>query len=236
MLRRVILCTLLAMLMSSPGFAQFLDAGWGVGIENVVQEFCDDPDIKNLQLPDGINGLAASVCFADIGPVEITERFIGDGEDITGVGFWFDMLGGLPPTPTFVVRIYLTAGGCPGAMVYEHECDALQGGGTGDVSDPVEYFCDFSDAPFYKEPGVDYSISVSNANCPGAFGASAFWATAAGDGLHGCIIAPDFGFPNWTPVDAAGYPWDFAMYLCNAEGPPTATEQSTWGAIKSLYR
>jgi hypothetical protein len=186
--------------------------------------FCDDPDIKNIALPDGVVGLAASECFGNTGPVEQTERFFGDNMLITGVGFWFNMLGGLPAQPTFIIRIYETgADGCPlEPPLFVANCNVVQiGPGTGSVADPIEYFCDFSDNghdDFFKEEGVEYSISIMNTNCPGE-GFDAFWASGAGDGLYGCIIGPDHGIPVWTPKADLGFPWDNAMYLCNAPVP-----------------
>jgi hypothetical protein len=50
------------------------------------------------------------------------------------------------------------------------------------------------------------------------------------------VIRSDyFGYYDWTPCgDLVGGPWDAAQTLwC---GEPTATEATTWGAIKGLYR
>jgi hypothetical protein len=187
--------------------------------EPIVPTVCDDPDTTNLVPPDGIVGLAATECREGWAHLEHTERFSGNGQLVSGVGFWFNMLGGLPALPIFIIRIYETGGdGCPlEPPLLAATCNIVQiGQGTGTVEDPIEYYCNFSDNgynDFPAEVGVEYSISIVSANCPGE-GESAYWASGAGDGLYGCIISP-FGFPDWTPKSGAGFAWDNAMYLCS---------------------
>lgn len=241
-MRRLILCcALLAMAFTAPGQADDLVTLGPGGLEGIVQSFCEDPDIKDLVTPDGVIGLAASECFGgSANGVFQTERFVGDGESIVGVGSWWVMQGGLPEIPALNVRIYTTdAAGCPGDLLFECRATNVDvGPGTGTNEDPIEYYVDFAAndcEPFVKEDGVEYSISIANANCPGPNGENAFWASGLGDGLFGCIIAVDFGIPNWTPKAEAGYAWDNAMYLCNGV-PPIAAQQSTWGTIKSTYK
>jgi hypothetical protein len=136
------------------------------------------------------------------------------------------MQGGLPADPGFTVRIYHTAAnGCPdGEPLFVADCDVVAvGPGAGDLFDPIEYYCDFSEngfIDFLKVDGIEYSISIQNTNCPGE-GTGAYWAYGTGDGVYGCVLAPDFEFPEWTSKSDAGYPWDFAMYLCN-ESPSSA--------------
>jgi hypothetical protein len=240
MQRLILCCALLTMALGSPALAQQIYIVGPGGLSGTQQTYCDDPDIKDLVFPDGVVGLAASECFGGLGQVLQTEKFIGDGDALIGVGVWFTMLGGLPDVPKLVVRIYVKdSDGCPSdTPVYECYADIVDvGPGSGSVEDPIEYYVDFAAngcPQFAKEEGVVYQISVSNNNCPGE-GNDAFWGSGVGDGLFGCIIAPDFGIPDWTPKADAGFPWDNAMYLCNKPAA-TATTQSTWGSIKALYQ
>ena len=186
----------------------------------VSPSFCSDPHLKNVALPDFGGGTAASACYIGTGPAEITERFIGDDTMLTGVGFWFDMLFGLPVAPRFTIRMYDTApDGCPlEAPLFVADCDVVEiGPGSGTASDPIEYFCDFSDngvADFFTEGGVEYSISIQNRNCPEIEGEAAHWSSSTDDGIFGCFLGPDFGDPDWR---SGAFSHDLAMYLCNEE-------------------
>jgi hypothetical protein len=208
----------------------------GSGIGDSRQSFCDPPsEIQWLQLPNYLNGLASSTCFAGVGDVKTAENFTGNGSEINGVGFWWQYNDAVPAAPRFFVRIYeRAADGCPGTLLFEAECDVVViGSGDGSIANPIEYFCDFGDngSPnFLTDDGVAYSLSIQNDNCPTT--TLAYWATAVGDGVPGCVIAPDFGIPDW---DNSLYPWDFAFYLCTSFGE-TPVEETSWTSVKALYR
>jgi hypothetical protein len=64
----------------------------------------------------------------------------------------------------------------------------------------------------------------------------------ADDDVTGCEFYMDSAFqgiPRWTPGSAThwwdGIPHDLAYCLASS-GPPIATQPTTWGGIKGLYR
>jgi len=100
--------------------------------------------------------------------------------------------------------------------------------------------------PTYKYDntgGVSFAAQANNLYWLGVQAADhAFPPQWGGQGTGGIVTNCDtlfksvyFGYPNWTPAgDLVGAPFDLAFELIC--GQPTATESTTWGAIKSLYR
>jgi len=236
---RVLVLVCVLVMWAAPTVAE-LEVGQGPGMNALPREtFCTGETITDLTHPTNDFAIASTFCLETVSRVEISERFVGDGLALTGVGFWFVYTDGVPAAPAFVVSIYATGGnGCPvGAALFNHACSVVSiGPGSGsDFANPIEYFIDFAanGAPsFPKEAGVEYSLTIMNDNCPGE-GDYAYWAQAAGDSVFGCVDAPDFGF-SWTPFEEAGWDSDLAFYLCNEEAAPV--EATTWGKVKVLYR
>ncbi|MBD3163529.1 MAG: T9SS type A sorting domain-containing protein, partial [Candidatus Latescibacteria bacterium] len=191
-----------------------------LAIRGTWPSFCDGAQISNLSHPTQQGAEEASACIDGDRAYEITERFVGDGRVLAGVGFWFAMPDGVPAEPGFRVRIYVTgAGGCPdGDPIFDASCNVVEiGNGSGTAEDPVEYFCDFSDNGYEglrKLSGLEYSISIQNTNCPGE-GEGASWASGEGDGVLGCLRGYDV--PSWTPLQDVGVVDDRAFYLCNED-------------------
>ncbi len=185
-------------------------------------------EIKWVQEPDGASGLAAQddQCYPFL--AQIADNFLGDGNDIVGVGWYGVYWNGSPlPPDAFRIEIYTSdADGCPGDLVYSDE--------TSDYNQTLgapDGYCS-QVTPFNKADGVSYHISVTAVFCfPPQYGS----ATGVGDGQQACFRSAFFGFADWTPAtDVFGVPYDLAFLLYNEPGTPT--EEASWSSIKKLYQ
>jgi hypothetical protein len=66
------------------------------------------------------------------------------------------------------------------------------------------------------------------------------WGRKGADAIVLCesmIWSPYFGIPTWTPLSALGIAnWDASQEFNCIDCGPVPTENTTWGAIKTLYR
>jgi hypothetical protein len=96
------------------------------------------------------------------------------------------------------------------------------------------YFC----PPFHIDEGMSLGFALDltwGQNSP--YGGTTM---TEFDYVYGCGMAywdgENWGVPRWTRVgDYFGYNADIVYSLCEGVGP-SATESSTWGSVKGLYR
>ncbi|MCA9730282.1 MAG: VCBS repeat-containing protein, partial [Candidatus Eisenbacteria bacterium] len=194
--------------------------------------FCVGDELGQAIPPERIGvGFLATECVEAVEPypVEPTQLFVGDGQVLTGVGFWMHYnYAPAPPSSGFRFRVYETGpDGCPfgSALLDLTAYKISQGPEAGTPVDPIEYYCDFTlnsgGHDLRTVAGVQYALSIQSLDCPGA-GATAYWAPGiGGDGSAGCVLAPDLYGPDWVPLSDVGFSGDFAMYLCTE--PPADT-------------
>jgi hypothetical protein len=128
---------------------------------------------------------------------------------------------GLPPQDPPVCNYVVTplqneVAGFPGALSYE--------------------YCAELPEPCVMAGGGWISIQALYCRTTTGFG-QWFWAmhTAPIQGNEGMFRSVYFGYPNWVPnslVFGEPYDHDFELYTIY----PTATESSSWGTVKQLYR
>jgi hypothetical protein len=180
------------------------------------------------QMPDGQSGLAAQddQCYPFL--AECADDFMGDGSNVTGVGWWGVFWNGSPVAPDgFQITIYLSdPDGCPGeAICSEFVTDYNQTAG-----DPYGYCATLAEA-CPKADGVSYHVSTTAVFCfPPQWGS----ATGTGNGQQMCFRSAFFGFPDWVPGNVVfGVNYDLAFLLYNDGIVPT--EDASWSSIKNLY-
>jgi hypothetical protein len=122
----------------------------------------------------------------------------------------------------------------------------MDAGCVPDVAPMATYQADsYNQQPYETE--VEYSVEYDVAFGPGLYWFSTAalltfppqWGRLAATGIQVCdtvFRSAYFGYPDWTPaIIVFGYAFDASQEM-EDECEPTAVEESSWGAIKSLYR
>jgi hypothetical protein len=135
------------------------------------------------------------------------------------------------PPLYFVARFYEHLGDLPGDMLYEHYFSDYSEVWNADLG-VFQYWADIP--PFPIVDGEFYWISIQSILDFGCFG-QWYWQETANPLLEWAVIDGDiFGAPRWTTIlDAIGRTADMSFELAEIETP---VENTSWGAIKSLYR
>jgi hypothetical protein len=190
-----------------------------------------------------MNGfLATSELIDDFGlESEIANDFLVGGDLITKAIWWAGEYNPMYPcrqtwpTPGFNLRFYEDEGCLPGAMIADLS-----------VTDFTE---EFATCPNGYDIAFKYTVDVSIAVVPGA----SYWygaqlkshpfpgqggrlSSAEVVGCEACLKSAYFSFPDWTPSSQVwvGGPFDFSQeFECTQA---TASEQTSWGAVKASYR
>jgi hypothetical protein len=185
-------------------------------------------DTKWEQLPNGGGLMSSQDDVVYPFTSDLADDFAGDGEDLTGVGWWGGYWNGTAvPPDAFNVRVFADNGGMPGDMIYEHQ--------TADYNETVgspNGYCTNMPA-FNKADGATYWLSVQAVLVfPPQWG----WASGDGNGVGVWQRFPLLGFEDWTSSEVAfGDVRDASFVLYNEDGV-LPVEEKTWSSVKNLYR
>lgn len=211
------------------GATETMSDSYEVALDGLDAFDCEG-ETKWEQLPNGLGNLASQEDCTYPFLAESADNFVGDGDDMIGVGWWGGYWSGSPLAPdAFNVVVYADDGGAPGDVIYTHNSTEY----NETIGSPNGYCTEIE--AFNKADGVTYWLSVQAVLCyPPRWG----WAAGEGDGTEGYLRYPFAGIPDFanpSQIDGIGIFIELAYVLYNAEGP-VPVEEATWSKVKSLYQ
>jgi hypothetical protein len=190
---------------------------------------------------DGLIG-SSEVISAFALETELANDFlVGAGPNVDGARWWggyYNYIPGDPLVTSFNLRFYDDAGCIPGSVLCEYVIP---------TNANETFIYDQFGFPVYEYNDEDVCCAVA-ADVLYWFGAQAgdhpfppqWGRIEAAGGVQLCdtvFKGAIFSFPDWTPaVDVFGVAFDAAQELTCGDCQGTATEETSWGAIKGLYK
>jgi len=194
---------------------------------DALDAFDCEGETKWEQLPNGGGAMASQDDVVYPFTADLADDFMGDGDDMVGVGWWGSYWNGTVAAPdAFNINIYADNGGMPGDLIYSDQ--------TAEYNETVgapNGYCSQIET-FNKAEGVTYWLSVQAVLVfPPQWG----WVGGDGNGVGVYQRFPLLGFDDWTDsVTAFGNVRDAAFVLYNDE-VVVPVEEKTWTEIKGLY-